>query len=396
MTMPAAPDPYTLDEEGRRIYPWPKSFAEIVQTSCYATMNLLLQGETRVEVCFPPLPLADLDWNTCDVAETRIVDANIQHAIAFAKLIIKDDRSLPNLNAEDTAKKVQMGAPMQNADEVSEMLKKRFKKRSERMSAKTVRILFPNKPDMLRARDIHYDKWRKMERPELLRRGYYGEVNEDNWPGPFEDVYVYVVPQASGDLTQIRNFVEKADAVATRQGRVLRHVLFNLNLNKLRGDIEFAQVVVPLRPGLATPKVQYDFLSTFRNSFFIRFGKYTMTLLRKPFNINYTGACYHVHPGPWQYFMQDGDGTYRTVDVSDKRPTILALKRRMMRAFGLARDAGLPDDPVLDDVYKPRNQKAGTIDKTLGQVAGEGFGDFQWYEGYEAMDEEVSDKWRLA
>ncbi|CAK0909226.1 unnamed protein product [Prorocentrum cordatum] len=116
------------------------------------------------------------------------------------------------------------------------------------------------------------------------------QVNEDSWPGPFEDIYVYIVPQSSGDLTQIRSFVEKADAVATRQGRVLRHVLFNLNLNKLRGDIEFAQVVVPLRPGLATPKVQYDFLSTFRNAFFIRFGKYTMSLLRKPFNINYTGG----------------------------------------------------------------------------------------------------------
>merc|ERR1719282_1575200 len=100
-------------------------------------MNLLMQGETRVEVCFPPLPLADLDWNTCDVAETRIVDANIQHAIAFAKLLIKDERSLPNLSAEDTVKNAQM----QDADEVSEMLKKRFKKRSERMSAKTVRIL---------------------------------------------------------------------------------------------------------------------------------------------------------------------------------------------------------------------------------------------------------------
>ena len=25
-----------------------------------------------------------------------------------------------------------------------------------------------------------------MDRPELLRRGYYNEVNEDAWPGPFE------------------------------------------------------------------------------------------------------------------------------------------------------------------------------------------------------------------
>ena len=69
--MPPAPDPYELDEEGRKIFPWPKSFAEIVQTSYFSTMNLIMEGETRVEVCFPPLPLADLDWNICDLTETR-------------------------------------------------------------------------------------------------------------------------------------------------------------------------------------------------------------------------------------------------------------------------------------------------------------------------------------
>ena len=31
----------------------------------------------------------------------RIVDANIQHAIAFAKLMVKDKRAFPQLNAEE-------------------------------------------------------------------------------------------------------------------------------------------------------------------------------------------------------------------------------------------------------------------------------------------------------
>jgi len=390
--LPPKPDPWELDEDGRRIFPWPKSFAEIVQTAAYSTMGLMMEGETRVEVDFPPLPLADLDWNTCDVSETRVVDSNIQHAIAFGKLIIKDKREFPKLDPEKAVENASNGAPPQQPDVISDLLQKRFKKRKDVKIARTVRILFPNKPDMLRARDIHYEKWKKMDRPELLRRGYYNEVNEETWQGPFEDVFMYIVAQEAGELTKIRNYVEKADAVASKQGRVLRHILFNLNLNKLRGDIKFFKAVVPFRPGLATPKVHYDFLCTFRNSYLIRFGNYTMTILRDPYNINYVGSMYHAHPSPWQIFMQDGDGTYRTVDVNDKRPSITALKRRLMRAFGLAQDAGLPEDTVQDDVYRPK-QKAGTIDKSLEQIKTEGFGDSQWYEM--DFDEERSDKWRL-
>ncbi|CAK9027262.1 unnamed protein product [Durusdinium trenchii] len=129
--MPPAPDPYELDEEGRKIFPWPKSFAEIVQTACFSTMNLIMEGETRIEVCFPPLPLADLDWNICDLTETRVVDSNIQHAIAFAKLMIKDKRSFPQLNAEETQKKAMDGAPLQEPDKIKGLLERRFKKKPD-------------------------------------------------------------------------------------------------------------------------------------------------------------------------------------------------------------------------------------------------------------------------
>jgi len=395
--MPPKPDPWELDEEGRRIFPWPKSFAEIVQTAAYSTFELFMQGETRCEVDFPPLPLADLDWNNCDMSETRIVDSNIQHAIAFCKFIIKDGRKFPNLDAEEAFKNATAGATPQEPDKIKELLDNRFKMRAKQVDVKrTVRVIFPNKPDMLRARDIHYEKWKKMDRPELLRRGYYNEVNEENWPGPFEDVFVYIIPQEAGELTKIRNYVEKADAVAKKQGRVLRHVIFNANLNKLRQDIKFYKALTPFRPGLATPAVHYDFLATFRNSYFIRFGKYTMTVLRDPYNIDYVGAMYHAYPSPWQVFMQDQyDGAYRAVDVQDKRPSISCLKRRLQRAFGLAQDAGLPlQDITSDDVYKPANPRPGTINKRVEQVTREGFGEFLWWEDDFAT--EVSDKWRLA
>jgi len=391
--MPPKPDPWELDEEGRRIFPWPKSFAEIVQTSAYSAFELFMTGETRVEVDFPPLPLADLDWNNCDVSETRIVDSNIQHAIAFSKFIVKDPRAFPKLDPKKAVEAAAAGAQPQEPDKISEVLKQRFKKRDSD-PARTVKILFPNKPDMLRARDIHWEKWRKMDRPELLRRGYYNEVNDDTWEGPFEDVYVYIIAQEAGELPKIRNYVEKADAVAARQGRVLRHVLFNLNCNKLRSDIQFFKSVVPFRPGLATPKVHYDFVSTFRNAYFIRFGKYNLSVLRDPYNIDYTGATYHAFPSPWQIFMQDGDGSYRTIDVQDRRPSLITLNRRLQRAFGLMQDAGLPEDASTDDVYRPRSTRPGTIQKPGQQVVREGFGDAMWWEA--AFDEEISDKWRLA
>lgn len=395
--MPPAPDPYELDEEGRKIFPWPKSFAEIVQTSLFSTMNLIMEGETRIEVCFPPLPLADLDWNICDLTETRIVDANIQHAIAFAKLMVKDKRAFPQLNAEEALKKAQEGAPVQEPDKIKGLLERRFKKKPEGDLGRTVRIIFPNKPDMLRARDIHYNKWRKMDRPELLRRGYYNEVNEDAWPGPFEDVFVYIICQEAAELPKIRNYIEKADAVATRQGRVLRHVLFNLNLNKLRSDIEFQRRLLPFQPGQATSKVHFDFFTTFRNAYLIRFGKYTQTVLRDPFNINYVGAMYHAYPSPWQVFMQDPDGAYVPIWATDLRPSVQCVKRKLQRANSLWRDVGLPEgqDDSKDDVYKVADIKAaGTIQKTVLQFIKEGAGDALWWE--EGFDEEVSRKWRLA
>jgi len=394
--MPPAPDPWEVDEAGRKIFAWPKSFAEIVQTSAFSTVELFQAGETRVEVDFPPLPLADLDWNTCDISETRVVDSNIQHAIAFCKLLIKDPREYPKLDAQETVARAMAGAVAQEPDKVDEVLKKKFPKEERNPSARarrTVRMLFPNKPDMLRARDVHYEKWRKMERPELLRRGYYNEVNSETWQGPFEDVFVFVIAQESSELPQIRKYVELSDAVAAKQGRVLRWVLFNLNLNKLRSDIVYYKTVVPLRPGLATEKVHFDFLTTFRNAYLIRFGKYTMTVLRDPFNINYTGAMFRAYPGPFQIFMQDEDGTYRTIDANDKRPSIVAMKRRLMRANGLMQEAGLPWDITYDDVYRPKNLKAGTIEKGIEQLGREGFGDAQWWE--DDFEQELSEKWRI-
>eukprot|EP00439_Symbiodinium_sp_Y106_P046870 s1341_g6.t1 len=218
---------------------------------------------------------------------------------------------------------------------------------------------------------------RKMERPELLRRGYYNEVNEDAWPGPFEDVFVYIICQEAAELPKVRNYIEKADAVATRQGRVLRHVIFNLNLNKLRGDIEFYNKLLPFQPGQATPKVHLDFFSTFRNSYLIRFGKYTQTVLRDPFNISYVGAMYHAYPSPWQ----DPDGNYQPIHATDLRPSIQCVKRKLQRANGLWRDVGLPEDEDEDDVYKVVDMKAaGTINKTVLQFIKEGAGDALWWE----------------
>jgi len=393
--MPPAPDPWEIDEEGRKIFPWPKSFAEIVQTAAFSTMKLLQEGETRIECDFPPLPLADLDWNTCDISDTRVVDSNIQHAIAFSKLIIKDPRPYPKLDAEKQYEEAMQGGGVQDTDRIQELLAKKFQTNPNPsgQQRRTVRMLFPNKPDMLRARDVHYEKWRKMERPELLRRGYYNEVNQEAWEGPFEDVYVYVIAQDASELRFVRNYIEKSDAVAAKQGRVLRHVLFNMNLAKLRGDIQFYKTVVPFRPGLATQAMHFDFLTTFRNAYFIRFGKYTMTILRDPYNVNYTGACLHAYPSPWQIFLQGDDGAYRVIDVCNKRPSISCLKRRLQRGEGLMRDAGLPWESELDDVYVKKTAKPGTIEKDVDQLIREGFGDGQWWET--EFDQETSDKWRL-
>lgn len=382
------------DADGNRIYNWPKSFAEIITQAADSTLTLLKEGHTRVEVDFPPLPLADLDWNVCDTGETRVVDSNIVHCIAFTKLLLKNQDKF----AKPTGKIVKMETERDAAeDDIAALLKRKFSKPETRdpQLERAARVVFSSKVEMLRARDIHYNKWQKFRRPDLLRRGYLNEVNEEDWPGPFEDLYVYVSLQDASDLNEVRKHVRKVDAVAKKQGRTVRHVLFNLNLNKLRGDIEFYKTVAGVRPNLATPKIQFDFLASFRNAYFIRFGKYSMSVIRPPWVIDYSGATMRSYPSPWQIFMQDKDGTYRVVDISEKRPTIMAMKRKLIRAWGLARDQGIPvHDATEDDIYAEADpSNFGSMQKNLAQSAREGFGQGQWWEL--GFDEECSEAWRL-
>jgi len=401
LRMPPSPDPWEYDEDGRKIFPWPKSFAEIVQTSVYATMNLFQEGETRVEVCFPPLPVAELDWNRCDMAETRIIDANTSHAISFSKLIIKEPRKLPKLDVEE-AKRISEAGTVENPADIETLLQRRFKSKTSATNdlGRTVRVLFPSKVDSLRARDIHYEKWKNMKRPELVRRGYYNECNEDNWPGPFEDIFIYTSPQSVEELCQIRNYVEKDDAMAKRQVRVLRHVIFNCNLFKMKSDIQFYKTIAPFKPQVATPKVHFDFFSTFRNSYYIRFQKYTMATYEPPFVTEYGGSMMHTYPSPWQFFYQDSNLNYRCIEVADLRPSNRCFERKMQRGHGLLNPIGgmLPEDPTNDDVYMQRDLSlAGSIQRPAAQALMEGLGEAGlWYEGGDAFDEEISDKWRLS
>jgi len=208
--------------------------------------------------------------NVCDTGETRVVDSNIVHCIAFTKLLLKNQDKF----AKPTGKIVKMETERDAAeDDIAALLKRKFSKPETRdpQLERAARVVFSSK---------------------------------------VEDLYVYVSLQDASDLNEVRKHVRKVDAVAKKQGRTVRHVLFNLNLNKLRGDIEFYKTVAGVRPNLATPKIQFDFLASFRNAYFIRFGKYSMSVIRPPWVIDYSGATMRSYPSPWQIFMQDKDGTY--------------------------------------------------------------------------------------
>merc|ERR1712178_282808 len=107
--------------------------------------------------------------------------------------------------------------------------------------------------------------------------------------------------------------------------------------------------------------------------------------------IDYSGATMRAYPSPWQIFMQDKDGTYRVIDIADKRPSITGMKRKLIRAQGLARDQGLPvHDVTEDDIYVEVNpDNFGSMQKTVTTTAREGFGVGQWWEM--SFDEECSD-----
>eukprot|EP00435_Cladocopium_sp_Y103_P018493 s244_g4.t1 len=115
--MPPAPDPYELDL-GTGV------FLTRDAISALRTMNLIMEGETRIEVCFPPLPLADLDWNICDLTETRTLGAGHGEV---------------SRNRGTALKKAQEGAPVQEPDKIKGLLERRFKKKPEGDLGRTAR-----------------------------------------------------------------------------------------------------------------------------------------------------------------------------------------------------------------------------------------------------------------
>ncbi|KAK9865651.1 hypothetical protein WJX84_008406 [Apatococcus fuscideae] len=274
---------------GRDTYQ-PSSYRELVGDATAAVASALEDGETRLEVEFPPTPGG---VNSYKGSSDSYIDANIQLAITAGK----------------------------------ELAMKHGKR---------VHILVPDKGEFKRSYPMFKSS---LELTDGLTLGYLRE-SQKSWlstltggtggtdlADPSQNALkadVYIATNASCiELTDIEKYV--AETVKEKP-----FILWNMELDTLRADL-----------GLFSfpPKtMQHNFLARFKPAFYIRQRDYSKTVNQAPFLINYSGALFREYPGPWQVMLRQDSGQYACVAERPERYRLGQVKDELQSAMGLDTD----------------------------------------------------------
>lgn len=267
----------------------PASFEIMVKDACASVMSAIENGETRLEVEFPPLPSSISGYKG---SSDDFIDANAQLALVAAKNLIQ--------------------------------------------KGKRVMLLFPDAAEYERSRSMFEYT---IDSEEALCLGYTGKGFLKGFQQMFgngvpqdqvtDNVDVFIVLNHSTiELPSMRRYVE--EIVKDRPV-----ILWNLELETLRADLGLF--------GFPPKDLHYEFLSQFKSVFFLRLRDYSKSISVAPFLINYSGALFREYPGPWQVMFRQDSGQYVCVAEDRVRYTLFDAKEELMRSLGLdTEDEGSP------------------------------------------------------
>ncbi|KAG1661843.1 hypothetical protein FOA52_011610 [Chlamydomonas sp. UWO 241] len=267
----------------------PASYAELVEDAVASILSGMADGEGRMEVEFPPVPVkVDGYKGSSDL----FIDSNAQLALAAAKSLAA--------------------------------------------KGKRVHVVMPDHGEYVRTY--------KMFKPSLdlldgVTLGHLNEAKPGN--GGFSiatllgasapesaskaagaDVYI-IINASCVELPNVQSYME--DNVKPGGGKA--SVVWNLELDTLRGDL-----------GLLSfpPKdMHYTFLATIRPVFFLRPRDYSKSVGVAPFIVNYSGALFREYPGPWQVMLRQDSGEYACIAEDKTRYNLGDVKEEMLAAMGL-------------------------------------------------------------
>ena len=304
----------------------PASFYECIQQAQEATLKAMEKGYKLMEVDFPPLSAAEM----ADSASSgqQILGANLELVLDYSKRFSREGYNVAIMVPDTEELEISqeyLGGTLNPYTNV------------------TFRSCRPSRAE---AAESVFD----------LITGIFSRAGGKVNPAYTADMYIFITISCQ-ELPD----VEKIHELDPDKPKVL----FNLNLETLRGDLGM--------PAFPSKDLHYRFLTQILPVYYLRARQYSQTLAKPPFLLNYQGALFRVYPGGYQNLLDTGNGRYRRVSVSRDRPALGEFKDIITNALNV--DTGNDNQGLLGKMRK------GVSSRT-------------WWEKEEDFDKEGSKTWR--
>jgi len=280
----------------------PSSIDLLLSQLSRSFLSAVSDGHILTEVEFPPLPSEVLEMD--DVSAYDVSRENVRLAVEFARGIRKDLQGL-------------QGDKGDKGDKIC--------------------IMVPDRAELdigvdMMGGDIGGNDYFRVYGGIELRalRGVQDDGSGKGgggagWAGLFSGAFgsrgtVNPVPDCACYIICIASAQELPDVeeLYSKTGGKVPIVFFNLKLDTLRGDLG-----IPAFP----PKSLHDrFLSRVKPVYYLRTRQYSRTTASPPFVVNYQGCLFRSYPGEWCVLLDVGDGRFRTVQESGRRPGLGEFK----------------------------------------------------------------------
>lgn len=267
--------------------PVPSTFVQCIGSAQRAASLAMEQGHRLLEVEFPPLAADILEAPECSAYD--VSRANVKHALRFAERFAEEGKKVA-ITLPDNAE-AERAIEMEGAERP-----------------------YPN----VEIRGL-LGGAREAQSFDELFLSMFGKARGKIILDDSIDVYVLLVFSAQ-ELPVVEELYNKVKSNATV-------VFFNLKLDTLRGDLGL--------PAFPPKDLQYRFLSQILPVYYLRTRQYSKSIAKPPYLINYQGALFRAFPGPYQSMLDVGDGRYKRVQASSRRPNLGEFKVQLGEALQL-------------------------------------------------------------